>query len=270
VVLDTVLFKQIDWWSLVSEESFSAKNAQITNGKVEVYTDRNYAPFPKSKIGNYPNQIVVKSPLPLDIRTIDINNLKVVYEELNPKSQLRGALHFDNIYGTISNITNDKNLIAQNPDMLIEAKGKLMDAANITAVFHFSLAKAKEGIFSVDTHLSALEDATVLNSVTEPLGLFSIEKLNIHSLDAHVDGTNYSGKGTTRFLYNDLSVKVLKKGNDDGEQKKQGLVSFIANTFVLHKSNEGKDASSQSGYYERDVHKSFFNVIWKNNSCWHT
>ena len=48
---------------------------------------------------------------------------------------------------------------------------------------------------------------------------------------------NQSSTGTVKFLYSHIKTDIYKKGNEGGEQKKRGLISFIANTFALKKSN---------------------------------
>ena len=261
---DHIIFKKIDWWGIVSDESFEAEEAEIEHGKLTVYTDRNLPPYPKSKVGKYPHQLVMKSPVPLNIRKIKITDFDLTYEELNPKSGKKGSLTFNNINGIITNVTNDSEKIARDPLMKINASGQLMQSGSIKAEFVFNLAKADAGVFSVDVHLGTM-DATKLNPVTQPLGLFKIDKANIKELTAHVDGSNYKGTGSIKFLYDDLKIVILQPDNSSGQLKEKDLISFIANAFVLKSSNPkaGETVREETAAYTRDVHKSFFNLIWK-------
>jgi len=46
--------------------------------------------------------------------------------------------------------------------------------------------------------------------------------------------------------------------------KKRGLLSFIANNFILIESNPKKQkVRTETAVYKRNIHMSFFNVIWK-------
>lgn len=253
----------IDWWGFVSNEGFSAKNMILKNGKLEIYADRNLPPFPNSKVGNYPHQMLMKLNLPVSLDSIIISNLDLSYEENNPDSKLPGKVLFNNINGYISNINNNPKT-AVSPIMKIKASSDLMDAGKINALFLFDLNKTSSGAFSISGDMGAM-DAKKLDPVTEPLGLFKIDDGSIKSLSFDFNGNDKSCSGQFKFLYNDLHIEILKKGNDDGEQSKKGFLSFIANTFVLRKSNPGNDGDVRTvtASSARDTHKSFFNLIWK-------
>jgi hypothetical protein len=66
------------------------------------------------------------------------------------------------------------------------------------------------------------------------------------------------------MLYNDLKVVPQEVGNDKQLNKKH-VTSFLANTLLIYPDNpmEGKPVRNESSYVPRDLHKSFFNLIWK-------
>ncbi len=263
-VFQQVSFKEIDWWGIVADEAFSAGEAFIKNGKLEVYSNRNLSPFPGSKIGNYPHQLIMRMPFPVNIDTMKISGIDLSYEEVNPKSGMQGKLFFNNINGTVTNITNEKNTITGNHFMKVDAACTVMNSGALHALFIFDLAKATEGNFTVNVHLGAM-GASAFNAVCVPLGLFKVENGNIKSLSLELHGNNYTCGGTVKFLYNDLKIDILGQDNSNGGLKKQGLVSFIANNFILNKSNPntGESEKVETVSYKRNVHKSFFNLIWK-------
>ncbi len=253
----------VDWWAFVSNDGFSAKNMVLQNGKLEIYADRNLPPFPNSKVGNYPQQMLTKLGLPFSLDSIIISDLDLTYEENNPDSKLQGKIYFNNINGFISNINNNPTTAAS-PIMKIKASCDLMDAGKINAQFLFDLNKTNSGVFSISGDMGAM-DAKKLDPVTEPLGLFKIDDGTIKSLSFDFNGNDKSCSGQFKFLYDDLHIQILKKGNDNGVQEKKGLLSFIANTFVIKKSNPGNDGDVRTvtASSVRDTHKSFFNLIWK-------
>lgn len=258
----SMVFSNIDWWNIITSESFTADNLSINNSSLQIFLDRRLPPFPRSKVGNYPHQLLMKLNVPVYIRTISVSNFDLTYEEFNPNSDKPGKITFNNIDGIISNVTNEAKRIKADNAMNIKSSGMLMNEVPIKAVFTFNLNKAKEGAFSVDVHLGKA-DARVLNTATKPLGLFTIEEGNIKSIDAQINGTNYKGTGTITFLYDDLKINALKK--DENTLKKRGLLSFIANSFVLIDSNpeKHKKQRTEAAVYDRNIHMSFFNVIWK-------
>lgn len=264
ITFKEVFFKKIDWWSIVSNEGFSAKEASVKNGNLAVYKDRNLPPFPGSKVGRYPQQLLMKIPFPIAIDKLKVSNLDVTYEEINPNSEMLGKIMFTNINGTATNVTNDSNKIAVDPFMKIEANCMALNDGPLHVIFGFDLSRAKQGVFTVNAEFGAM-NVDRLNKVFEPLGLFKIKEGKINGLTLSMKANNQSSTGTVKFLYKDLKIDIYKKGNEDGEQKKRGLISFIANTFVLQKSNPGKDGITrvENVTTTRDIHKSFFNVILK-------
>lgn len=259
-----VFFKKTDWWSIVSNEGFSAKEAFVKNGKLEVYKDGKLPPSPESKAGEYPQQLLMKIPFPISIDRVSISNLDVTYEEINPKSDMLGKIMFTNINGTAINVTNDSNKIATDPFMKIEANCRVLKDGPLHVIFGFDLSKATQGVFTVNAQFGAM-NTDRLNKVFEPLGLFKIKEGKINGLTLLMKANNQASTGTVKFLYSDIKVDIYKKGNEGGEQKKRGLISFFANTFILKKSNPGTDgiARVENVAYTRDIHNSFFNVILK-------
>ncbi len=260
-----VFFKKTDWWSIVSNEGFSAKEAFVKNGKLEVYKDWNLPPSPGLKVGKYPQQLLMKIPFPIDIDKLKVSNLDVTYEEINLNSEMRGKIMFTNISSTATNVTNDSGKIAVNPYMKIEANCMVLNDGPLHVIFGFDLSKSKQGVFTVNAQLGAINTER-LNKIIEPLGLFKIKEGKINGLTFSMKANNQSSTGTVKFLYSDIKVDIYKKGNDDGVQKKRGLVSFIANAFVLKKSNPGEDGivRVENVAYTRDLmHMSFFNLILK-------
>ncbi len=260
-----VAFNKIDWWNIVLNESFDAEEMEITKGEVHIYCDRRLLPNEKSKVGNYPHQLIKKISIPVNIDTIRFNDIDVIYEEFNPKADESGKLVFYNINAAVNNVTNDPELISRNPVMRIDARGSLMNAGTLSAVFNFDLSRSDKGVFSVDAYLSKT-DLKRLNKVTEPIGLFKSEEGVADRMDIHLSGDNYNMAGNIRFEYHDLKISLLKKDEDDNNDlKKQGLLSFVANNFILKSDNpqKNKKVRTETMSFQRDINKSFFNFIWK-------
>src|SRR5690606_8990294 len=56
----------------------------------------------------------------------------------------------------------------------------------------------------------------------------------------------------------------LQKVKEDGEMKKRGFLSFVANNILIYSDNpmSGEKPRSEDVKVERDIHKSFFNLVW--------
>jgi hypothetical protein len=262
VDINDITIKNVQWWSLLAEESFIANNATLRNGKVEIFRDKTVRDDTSSKIGKYPHQLLMKVPFDLNIARLDVKNLDVSYEELNEKTLQTGTVLFTNISGTLTNITNKESQIRENQFCKIVASAKFLNEAPIKVEFIFDLKATKTGDFEVIAHMDNL-NGEKLNSITEPLGLLKINSLNIKSLDASMKANNLRSVGKVKLIYDNLKVTALKEDGTDS-LKKRALFSFIANSFVIKKENE-EGKSVRVAYVTRDRvrEKSFFNLIWK-------
>ena len=262
ITMGEVNFNQVNWWAILAEESLLVGRSSIGNGKLQIFNDKSQPVDERSKVGKYPHQLLMKLPFQLRIDTMAIRNIDLSYTELNPKSNEAGTLYFDNIQGLITNITNDPLRIKSNHFTRITAKATFMKQTPLTAGFSFDLNKHKEGQFTINASLGVIK-ADAINKITIPLGMLKVNSVNIKSLDASVSGDNYQGSATVKIIYDDLNITALKATEDT--LKKRGLLSFIANTFVIKKENPyGKQpVRVEKGSFERNTQRSFFNLVWK-------
>jgi len=262
VVINDIRIGNVQWWSLLAEESFIANNAVLKNGKVEIFRDKSVADDTISKAGKYPHQLLMKVPFDLNIGKLEVRNLDVSYEEFNEKSKQSGTVFFKDISGTLVNITNENGQIQKNRFCTIDANAKFLGDAAIKVKFIFDLKETKNGNFEVISHMDHL-NGEELNSITEPLGLLKINSLDIKSLDASMKADNQRSVGTVKLIYDDLKVTALKEDGEDS-LKKRALFTFIANSFVIKKENkEGPSVRVAHVTRERVMEKSFFNLVWK-------
>ncbi len=262
IKFESASIKNVDWYSLLSEDGFTASQVSLDNGSVEVYADHSLPASGESKVGNYPHQLLMKIKMPLSIDTIALNNIKVTYKEFNPQSGKTGLLVFDKINGAFTNITNEKENIAKDHFLTLNASSLLMGSGSLQAVFKFDLTKTATGNFSLDATLGAI-DGKKLNDATMPLGLFEIKNAQIKKLTAHIQASDKRASGKVSFLYNDLKIGVLTPDeNAKGKLKEKGFISFIANSFVIKKANN-ESGAFENASAQRNPQKSFFNLIWK-------
>jgi hypothetical protein len=231
---------------------------------MEVYADKNIPPSPKSKVGNYPHQLLMRLKFPVAIDTVFIKNFKFTYRELNPKTQKTGEVTWTDIDGRVTNVTNAKEKIATNKLVTVTAQSKLYNEGSFNVVFNFDLKRVNSGNFTVDINVGTMDGKTV-NQASKTLGLFEVNNLSIKKLTAHIIANNYNAHSSVLFVYDDLKITALKKDDDDPKHlKKRKFLSFFANTFILNKSNKLTDAQPKYVSYPRDPHRSFFSLIWKS------
>ncbi len=260
-----VHFKQItatniDWWTLLANDGMQAEQVSIDGGSIQVYLDRRLPPPTETKMGKYPHQLVKKIDMPVNLRQLKVTGLLVKYEEVNPKSGQAGIVSFHNCTGLVKNITNDAAAIEKDPLMKAHAEASFMNEGALKADFTFNLARAATGDFKVTAELGPM-NGTQLNRATEALAMVKIEEMQLDKMEATVTGNDKVGNGNIRFTYHDLKISALKK-DDEGDLKKKGLLSFIANSFVVKRDGE-TPAKTYETQYERDPYRSFFNTVWQ-------
>ncbi|HEY6437048.1 MAG TPA: hypothetical protein VIY47_10695, partial [Ignavibacteriaceae bacterium] len=176
VDINDITIENVQWWSLLAEESFIARNATLRNGKLEIFRDKTVRDDTSSKMGKYPHQLLMKVPFDLNIARLDVKNLDVSYEELNEKTLQTGTVLFTDISGTLTHITNMESQIRENQFCKIIASAKFLNEAPIKVEFIFDLKATKTGNFEVIAHMDNF-NGEKLNSITEPLGLLKINSL---------------------------------------------------------------------------------------------
>lgn len=95
------------------------------------------------------------------------------------------------------------------------------------------------------------------------MGLIKIKSGKINSLDFNLKGNDTKASGDFVMKYNDLKVDVLKIDKDTKKMKKRGLLSLAANMVVKDSNPESGDLRTETPEYDRDIFKSFFNLVWK-------
>ncbi len=256
--------KNINWYDLVSGEGLYGDEMELKGGYVHVFDDRSLPQANEVKVGKYPHQLLMKAPLPVEFPAIRLKDIDIVYEEFNPKSGKTGRVEFDGTDAVVNNVTNLPESIRQNGVLRIAADTRFMNAGKLHADFRLMLNQAEKGVFEVDAELGAM-DGVRINPTTENLALVKVNKGSVDHLDVQLRGDNVAAGGNIRFLYHDLSVDLLK-ADDDGKIKKKKIISFIADKLLIKNANPAggdDEPRTYSMQFKRDIHKSFFNLLWK-------
>jgi len=128
----------------------------------------------------------------------------------------------------------------------------------------FDFPVSNDGQFIVSARFSPFA-ASILNAATLPLGNTKIASGDIRRLDFTVKGNSNAARASTTLTYTNLKIEVMKGDQASGFQKR-GLLTAIANNFVLTNTNlpGDKHKDQTSATYRRVLSKSFFNLVWKS------
>jgi hypothetical protein len=259
-----IRLNKFNWEAFISRQYINAGSIDINDADLEIYLSRLAPPSLKSRMGNYPHQLLQKLTLPLNIPLISLNDGRFRYKELNEKTHRVGTLDFSQIDGYIDHVTNLPEEIALHPSCHINLHGKFMHKSDMKVQFDLPLA-TKTGDFSVEGSLGELE-AGQITDAAKALAMAEIKSLKLHELLFSIKGNDTAADGKVSIRYNDLRVKIQKVEETTKEMRSRGVLSLLANELLLYNDNpmDGEPLRIATTHVRRDSTKSFFNLIWRN------
>lgn len=252
-----ISLKGIDFERYISNDVFHAKDLLVKD--VELLNFKNQQIEIQHNIMPMIYEGLQKLPVKFAIDTANVENFKVVYEELPKNGTTSGVIFFTNMNGRLSGLTN----IPSRPEQYIklDADGRLMGTGYFTATWMLPVDSLNDH-FHLKAHLTKfnLKD---LNQLITPMAPAKVEDGHIKSLTFNTDASTKGATIEMRMLYNDLTVSILR--NKDGELTTNTLVSTIANK-VIKTNNPDKPSKRPRHVHlaiERDAYHSTFNYLWQ-------
>ena len=253
---------RVDVKRFLLDRQLFAKRLDIDAGLIDIDKDQRYPPNTAGRKYEYPHQLLMQAKTKVGFDSVYLKSTRVSYGELNPKTNRRGAVHFDGTRGTITNLTNDSAWVARNPKCRVNVNTRFMGTGRLNAYFIFNLA-SRAGDFSCGGTMSDF-DMTQVNDITEALALASVQSGRVTKLDFNIDANVVQSSIKMQLHYDDLQVNVLKVNDETGQLKKRGFLSRVANNVVLNENNPKQDRPARigEGNVLRADDESFFNLIW--------
>jgi len=243
------------------DNKLTASNLVIENTLAKIYHDLHKPLREKSKVGNYPSQLLQKINLPINISTATLKNIYIEYRENEIVSDSIGVVSFTNSKLNITNITNVAEAIQKNNQLNISFESNILNSIPISGNFKF-LLNSNQGEFITSGHTAAFE-ASKLNKISIPMALIKINSGKINSIEFNFKGNDTSATGNFVMKYEDLKVDVLKRDKNTKEMKKRGFASLAANLAVKNSNPASSGLRKATPQYQRNIYKSFFNLVWK-------
>lgn len=252
-----ISLKGIDFDRYIGNNIFHAKDLLVKD--VELLNFKNQQIEIEHNIMPMIYEGLQKLPVKFTIDTANVENFKVVYEELPKNGTTSGVIFFTNMNGRLSGLTN----IVSRPKQYIklDANGRLMGTGYFTATWMLPVDSLNDH-FHLKAHLTKF-DLKDLNQLITPMAPAQVEKGHIKSLTFNTDASSKGATIEMLMLYNDLTVSILK--NKDGELTTNTLVSTIANKVI--KTNNPDKINKRARHVhigiERDAYHSTFNYLWQ-------
>jgi len=233
--------------SLIHIEKIMLDRLTLTSAR-----DKNL-PRKKVKPKEMPTKIIQSIPWPIEIDSIEISDSKVLVHQIEAKSKEEVIIPIEHINALITTVSNRNTT----KDSL-----RLIANAHISDV-KINMFKYTESYADSLSYFHAYSSIvpgkfTSLNSMTVPLASLAIDNGYSNSLQAEWAGNKYAAIGQMDFIYKDLAIHLLHKG--DSSQTNFGL--FLENKIAddLIKTNNTK---SSVIFFERNTEKQIFNYWLK-------
>ncbi len=138
VALSGISLKNINMEDFLSYK-ISAGNLVINNTSAKIYTDLTRPSNGKSKVGNYPSEMLAKLKFPITISKGTLSNAFIQYTEHEIISDSSGIVTFNDSKINIDNITNVPAEIAKNNAVTISYNTKVLNTIPLSGSFKFFL-----------------------------------------------------------------------------------------------------------------------------------
>ena len=253
--------QRINFQALLAGQ-FMADTVMISNASLHDFRDKSYPHDSADRTNNYPQLVIMKLPFSVYVSKIIIRDSYIEYKEKNDKSDSSGKVSFFHVQAGFDNVTNMMIHIKTNNRMLLHFSASFLNEAP----FHTDITMIlndKKGSFRMDAKLGEI-NAVSLNPLLKPMALAEVDKGKISSLRYQLDATNTSAHGKLLLIYDDLSLRLLKK-DDDKNKYKTKFFPTLAAGLVIKESNP-KNGKTRIGEidYDRDINRSIFNLMWKS------
>lgn len=211
--------------------------------------DNKTMPLDSTGKPNLHKYIFTKLPIKMKADTTVVRNAFFEIEQLTPEVGTPGVLTLNNINGRAYNFTNDTADLGKNDKMRVMAIGKLMNQSKVYANIMYDLDSPTDE-FICNFWADSIY-LPVLNPYLEN-GIFAkVDDGILTHGEVQFKSDNKESRGQSLLLYHDLKFSLNKK--DSIQEKRRGLLSFLANTVLRTKNTK------KTGYiYTRpDTTKSF-------------
>ena len=264
LIFNNIDFNGIDMLAYIRTRELLAEEVSIANGVLSVFNDNSYPKLKKDKKGRFPYQLFQKIKIPITLKKVLINQLDINYAEFDAQSKQRGRIQFKNTSGVITNVTNEEKFKKINPIIEAEMQSYLMGQGKINANFKLNVVAPKAD-FSYKGSVVNM-DARQLNYITKPLAMMQIKSCLVRRFDFDIKANEDVATGKVEFVYNDLSVGLMKQHKGGQRLERLGLLTLITNAMILSSDNPRDDGKFVVApiYYERKPSGSFFSYLWQS------
>jgi hypothetical protein len=263
VHVPSIQVSNFDFNSYHQYHTVNSSKVTIAGAKLNLFSNYKVGPKFNDRVVTFPQYGIKALKAGLNIDTLALKGVAISYSQYSKKLGKVGTITFNKITGRFLNITNNKDSLQKNNVLKVALTSYFMGQGKFDVAFAFRL-NDPEYHYSYKGHLGPMDFAAVNQAV---MGMSSIQITSgrVKSFDFNITSTKNLSTGKVTLLYNNLKVTVLK--TDVGEKySKKGLISFVANNFIIKHDNPDdgdKIPRSATVAFVRPYNFPFFKAAWR-------
>lgn len=250
-----ILANGINLNQFVTDSTINIKSIEVNRPVIYSYLDKRPA-FNANKYRPLPAIMLKNISFPFRIDTVSLRNGTSVYSELSNKTLMEGNIAVTRINAMLFPIKNYG--LSVTDSLNIRAEGWLMDSAWMALRLKQSYTDSLGG-FRMTFQMKPTP-LGFLNRALEPMASVSLKSGYLDTLSMRTVGHENLSTGEMKMFYHDLKIRFLKKGSATKKDMLTGLITFIANNFIIRKQNTSRPGRV---YYPRLKNRSVFNYLVK-------
>ncbi len=217
---------RINWDSLFFAKHIIATSVFVNGIDMYAYMDKsvphNYSDIKPHLIG-----LLMKSPVPVDIKSIVVRAFNITYEEKLPDWLRPGHIELNDVNMVLTNITNNPR--TTNPYLNLRLSGMLQNQGDLEVYGFFKLDTITYP-FKFYGYLGPM-DIDTFNSYLVYAANIKITSGYLKKAEFVMNGWDSIATGTMRATYHNLDL-VLLKPNAEFSPRPRRFLSFLARVVV--------------------------------------
>jgi hypothetical protein len=239
----------------LEDSVFRSGNIAIDEPYFTSYRDKT-PPFHAGIIKPLATKLIQKIPFKVSVDTILISNGTAIYTELNDKTKETADVLVTRMNGDIFPIKNFG--LTPTDSFRIRLNFYILDSGWVRLRTRESYLDTLSG-FLITLRMQP-HSMLYLNKILPALSSIKLQSGYLDTLTMRAVGQDYLSLGEMRMYYHDLKVQFLKNGKEEKKRFLQGLMTFIANSFVIKNENKKRVGVV---YFPRLRDRSFINYFIK-------
>jgi len=228
----------IAWGEIFRHATIAVRSVEIDRPRLDLFQDHT-RPEPPHRTSDppvrLPNQVMRDAALRLLVDSVRVRDGRIVYAELERGKPKPGVVTFDDLDGSLVNLSNDPGRMSAEQPLVVTASAKLMGAGLLAAVLEIPLlSKGFDMRYHGTLGPMAFTDFNRFAATNTDIRFDKGEVVGVEFFAVVTDGR---ARGRVIPRYRDLGIGFTAKSGGFLAKAKRSITRFIANRFVIRRDN---------------------------------